>query len=789
MIDARRACLTSVLAVAALCAASLTAAAAAGEKPGKSDLEVERAKAATMRLKAMAEAKKAFVKVIFTPKWDQECALEAQVAQMSSYHRAFWTDHENPTVDRLHQFLQLHRDRRTSEVPGLLIGPGLVVIGDDGTGYEWKLVGKVEIQDAAGKRWAAEPHRLLTRVSALLLKAKGDGVPAGVKFRPDFKLSMTARVFGAALSRRYDQPGEWSVYCGGASLPFDAGPVKPERLKFVTSTTPRTAAWSSGGLALLFDSEARPVGLGLGQAGLTNGNRAAWDPAAILSEGVVGYEKIRKAEAAARKLAEKLHYKVRFEFRVEKEEDQDNMFSTWARRSRFGSEGGSQDAETFGLSVGGGRIFIARMLNPAALRQVDKVSVEVGGQWKKAKFLAAFLDISGMLIEVPGVKLEEPKGLYGTKGVEMMKPFVYCAVRELLGERRALAKCVRYRARRRGYKDRLWPAASHVPAGALLFDLAGGLAGVCIRERRDRELTAIAEQRGGYYYGRGEMKNLVPFSQLKDHFENARKHALPTWRPMSKQESRRLIWLGVEFDPITKELAKRLKLQKPTRGGVVGLTVSSVYPGSPAAKLGLEPQDILLCLQVKGLGDPLPLTSQSALAMGSRWGRGMMRGMGGMRGMVMRTWKPRTNVLTRLLTEAGPGGDAEIAYLCHKDKKIKKGRFKLAYGPVDYDSAEKHKDEKLGLSVKPLTYEVRVALALKGDDLGVVISKVEQGSAAQLARLIPYLLITHIEGQPVKSVDDGKKIVAKLREAKKEKIKLQVSAMGKSRFADLRLEN
>ena len=61
--------------------------------------------------------------------------------------------------------------------------------------------------------------------------------------------------------------------------------------------------------------------------------------------------------------------------------------------------------------------------------------------------------------------------------------------------------------------------------------------------------------------------------------------------------------------------------------------------------------------------------------------------------------------------------------------------------------------------------------------------------AAQLARLGPYVVITHIEGEPVKSVDEFKKRIAKLREDKKEKTKLTVSIMGKSRFADLKLED
>ncbi len=777
MTGPRRACLALISAL--LCAAP----AAAGEGAGKSELEAERAKFAATRLKAMDAARRTFVKVRFSPKWDEECSLEAAVGTSYSYG-SFWSASEGGEIlNRLRNFMELHRQKRTSTVPGMVIGPGLVVVADDGTGYEWKLVEKVEVEDASGRRWKATPHKLLTAASAILFTVQGAKPPAAPAFRDDFKFSLTSRVFGTSLTSETSTPDKWYVLSGGAYLPFDAKPAAAGRLLFpVGGSSGRTPAWTSGGATLLFDSEARPVGINIGRQVLTNGNRAAWDVKAILADGAVSYDKVRKAEAAAREQSLKLFYKVRFEFRVEKNDDGD----MWSRRRYYPRTGGSQDAEGFGLSVGGGRVFVPRALKPDALRTVEKVSVKVGGAWKKAKFAGAYRDFSGMLIEVPGVKLAEPKGLYATKGVEMMKPFVYCAVRELLGKTNAYAKAIRYRGRRMGYKDRVRPLVGDVPVGALLFDLEGKLSGICIRERRDRDLVSLRARRSYYY----SMKNLVSFAKLRSALENPKKHALPTWRPMSKQEAKRLVWLGVEFDPITKELAKRLKVDGPTRGGAVGLIVSSVYPGSPAARLGIEARDVLLRVEVKGLGDPVPLMSSYASEMAERWSMIAQRMAGlGMQGMGARTWKPRANFLSGLLTEAGPGHDAEVVYLRHKDKKIRKGSFKLAYGPVDYGSAKKHKDEKLGLSVKPLTYEVRLALALKKDAPGVVISKVEPGSAAQLARLSAYALITHIEGQPVKSVDEFKKGIAALRKAKQEKVKFQVSIMGKSRFADLKLED
>ncbi len=760
-----------------------------GENAGKSELEAERAKAAAARIRAMETARKSFVKVVFTPKWEEECALEASTGRNLYSPQNFWQGYGEGVVSRIGNFMGLHREKRKQTSVGLLIGRGLVILADDGSGYEWKLVKKIEAIDAAGKRYELERHKLLTDASALLLKVKGADAPAGVPFRNDFEFSPTARLYGAALIREYTRPNDWFILAGGSQVPFDGKPASVDRLRFASGSSARRGAYgSAAGLLLLVDDDGRPVGVNVGHMALDNRNRTAWAAKDILGEGAVAYSKVQAAEKTAADQSLKLHYRVRFEFRVDKDGDGS---SRWGGRY-YGGEGGGRDAETYGLSIGGGKLFVPRTLKLTFLRKVEKVSVKIGEEWKKAKFVAAFKNIDGMLIDVPEVKLNAPEELYETKGVKMMKPFVFCTVRELLGETNAFAKVIRYRGEQQGYKDKIRPMATGIPSGSLLFNLDGKLAGICIRERRDPSLRSLGSESGyssprslgggGGYYGDDSMKNLVPFSKLKATFGKPGDFSNPTWRPMSKQESNRLIWLGIEFDRITKELAKTLKVKKPTRGGAIGYMVSSVYAGSPAEKMGIKPQDILLRIEIKGLGDPVHLVAGSSAdsAYGSRYG--------GRRGG-MRTWRPRINAITLILTIAGPGREAEIVYYSFKEKKVKRSSWKLAYGPLDFDSAEKYKDEKLGLSIKPVTYEVRRALAMTEEAPGVIISKVEQGSAAQLARLGPYVVITHIEGEPVKSVDEFKKKIAKLREEKKEKAKLQVSVMGKSRFADLKLED
>ncbi len=771
MKKSRRLCMLSLVALLGV------AVVASGGEERKSELAAERAKVAATRIAAMETARKAFVKLVFTPKWEEECALESSVNKGSYSYRSFWQGYSSGVLGRMRTLLDLHRGKRRQTSVGLVVGKGLILMADDGSGYEWKLVKKVEAVDASGKRWEVERHKLLADASGIVFKAKGDG-PANPEFKDGFKLGLSAQLFGATLSRDYMNPDKWYVLSGGAYVPYDTKPASAERLRFSSGGSAlRGAGYTSGSILLLMDEKGAPVGVNVGRMTLGNENRSAWSVKEMLSKGALGYDRVHKAEKAAREQCLKLHYKIRFEFRVNKDGAD---YGGWGGRYGGGDGGGSQDAETYGLSIGGGRLFVPRTLKVTMLRKVEKVSVKIGEEWKDAKFVAAFKNYAGMLLELPEAKLNEPAGLYETKGVKMMKPFVFCTVRELLGETSAFAKAVRYRMKSQGYKDKVRPVVSGVPSGSVLFDMDGKLSGICITERRDPDLQSMGE-RSSYYMS--AMKDLVSFSKLRENFTDPKKFAHPTWKPMSKQESKRLIWLGVEFDPITKELAKSLKVKKPTRGGAIGYMVSSVYANSPAEKMGIKAQDILLRLAIKGMGDPVHLVTGKAAESGYGGRR-----YGGARGG-MRTWRPRVNAITMILTAAGPEYEAEIAYYSNAEKKIKKASWQLAYGPLDFNSADKYKDEKLGLSIKPVTYEVRRALAMKPDAPGVIISKVEQGSAAQLARLGPYVVITHIEGEPVKDVGDFKKKIAKLREAKKEKAKLQVSIMGKSRFADLKLDD
>ena len=103
-------------------------------------------------------------------------------------------------------------------------------------------------------------------------------------------------------------------------------------------------------------------------------------------------------------------------------------------------------------------------------------------------------------------------------------------------------------------------------------------------------------------------------------------------------------------------------------------------------------------------------------------------------------------------------------------------------------SAAKYKDEKLGLTAKDVTYEVRAALRLKPDEPAVVVTKVERGTPTALARINAYELIRAVDGTPVDNVATFEKLLTQAQEAKKDSVRLTVEWMGKTRLADLKFE-
>jgi serine protease Do len=184
-------------------------------------------------------------------------------------------------------------------------------------------------------------------------------------------------------------------------------------------------------------------------------------------------------------------------------------------------------------------------------------------------------------------------------------------------------------------------------------------------------------------------------------------------------------WLGVTIQPLTADLAKTFGVSRYD-----GALVSSVFDGSPAARVGVKSGDIV----VEFDGQKISRTTDlSRLVAATPVGKSVtMR--------VIREGKPL--VLT-----------PTIARLTDKEEIAAAGG----------GTGGKH--TKLGLAVEPLTPDIARQLGVSIDH-GLVVREVQDGSPAAEAGIRPGDVISEVDRQPVNSVEDLRRAVEKRSDGK-----------------------
>ena len=113
-------------------------------------------------------------------------------------------------------------------------------------------------------------------------------------------------------------------------------------------------------------------------------------------------------------------------------------------------------------------------------------------------------------------------------------------------------------------------------SGGALVDMTGKLAGIN---------TAIFSRSGGSQ-GIGFA---IPANMVRVVVASARSGGKAVKRP----------WLGARLQAVTPEIAETLGLRRPT-----GALVASIVPGSPAARAGLKPSDLIVAIEGQPIDDP-----------------------------------------------------------------------------------------------------------------------------------------------------------------------------------------
>ena len=202
-------------------------------------------------------------------------------------------------------------------------------------------------------------------------------------------------------------------------------------------------------------------------------------------------------------------------------------------------------------------------------------------------------------------------------------------------------------------------------------------------------------------------------------------------------------WLGISIQEITPGLAKEFGL-KEAKGALVG----DVLSGSPAEKAGFKRGDVI----VEFMGQPIESSTQ-------------------LRNLVART-------------AVGAKGKVKVI----RDNKEKELEVRIEEqpkdiarsGPQGQDEAEPSSMRLSGVEVRNVTPEMAKQLDLGRGAKGVVITRIDPGSAAEEAGLQRGDLIMEVNRKPINHTDDYEKVLSKID--KNEAILLLVSRQGRTLF-------
>jgi serine protease Do len=172
--------------------------------------------------------------------------------------------------------------------------------------------------------------------------------------------------------------------------------------------------------------------------------------------------------------------------------------------------------------------------------------------------------------------------------------------------------------------------------------------------------------------------------------------------------------LGVAVQGMNQTLANSFGLSKPN-----GALVSSVDPGGPAAKAGLQPGDVITAVNGSPVADSTDLPSQVAsLAPGSS--------------ATLTVWRDKASK------------DIKVTIGSMSDTKV-----------ASNDNAPTQMQGRLGVAVRPLTPEEKNNASVSH---GLLVQ--QSGGAAENAGIQPGDVILAVNGRPVTSVDQLKQMIS-----------------------------
>ena len=672
-----------------------------------------------------------------------------------------------------------------------------VRVGADGT---WLMhepeipvddIAGVTLIDGAGNRRPARRVGILRNHAGLLLKA--DDAPGGgpaVEFAEARPIGIGEDYYVATLGKPHDD--RWQI--GMVPYVASSAPFQPGADWVLDDAVP------PGGL--LYNADGEPVGIALDQRlWIDADGRSSWIGREILKDDVLTENDREAREKTLEAAAGLILPEVRLEFREEAPED-------GARRAPAAPE--AREAVLYGLLLDAeGTILVPQALDRDTAQKIDSVTVaaavssdvSAGGSTvltahvpprHPAVFVGSFREIGAFVVRCDALKGTPPaRAAPEPADLARGRAYLACRADQRFGRRRTTIAPARVFQHEKGLHNvRRWSVPESLRPGSVLFDIDGTWRAVVAEERmeEDPEAAAFGREAGAaagrylrrLYGGEEQAPRIYTAAEVKSVLADGAGAFDPLAVPLSREEARRVVWLGVEYQGLTKDLAEALDVQKPTQDGKQGLLVSHVYAGSPAERTGIRAGDILLWLRAAGRPGLTELAlpdGRDPFEMAARAGRRRSEGAV--------PWRTRRNFLSMLLTQIGAGRKTTLGWWSGGAERT--AELTLETAPPDFLSAPRFRAEEPGLTVRDLTYEVAYFQRIPLAGGGAVVAKIEPGSPAEVAKLSVSDLIRKVDADPVRDAASFGEALRKCRAAGRATVTLEVMNLGQTRFVDVAL--
>jgi len=291
-----------------------------------------------------------------------------------------------------------------------------------------------------------------------------------------------------------------------------------------------------------------------------------------------------------------------------------------------------------------------------------------------------------------------------------------------------------------GWRRHIYPDVVDDSGASYLYDREGHLVAFPIARR----MPPALEQ------SRGSSPRLTAAQDLWTVLGDLEANSDSANVPLTEDDEHRIAWLGVEMQPLDRELARLYGVADQTGDGMTGGLVVHIYAGSPAAEAGLALGDILLRINVPGQPRPIEVEVEdpSQFGLGGAYPWEHWDDMpDDYFDQVPPPWPPVGTGLNRKLTDIGFGIDASVEFV--RDGVIGTTAVTIAQAPAHFASAPRFESEGVGLTVRDLTFEARRYFQFSDDEPGVLVTGLEKGSKASISGLRPYEIILSVDGASV----------------------------------------